>query len=392
MSITTAATVSSSKAGEEGADDSDLDEFLVESPTATGSSRRHRVTSSARVGSIHSGYSDSGVETISSPGSTATHSLARSSITMTSKASRHRPVIRDMYSEYSLPSPRMRSSREGRAPGSHVISSASIDLQQQQQSRVPVTPTRGRTATLDASISTDDFYFPLEASVLLPAQSTPLYISRATLPHPESQTTTTTRRPYESSSLDRTTQTSPPKAKKAKTRRFFSFPKAAKKTDGGDEDDDDRSAERVTREQKQPHSSAHSHTARTDQLYAEASTPVLSTPSPAGVILVKPAASSGGTASVAVLEEKNTAAASLRIPAMEEAERRGRHRDSSADSEDSMEASWYQPHRISPQVKLVSKKTRRKGHEQEEEEIGKSLCLEFHAFLLLLCNPRGVVL
>ncbi|VDD77551.1 unnamed protein product [Mesocestoides corti] len=329
-----APTASGGKVGETEEGDSDLDEFLMESPTATGSSRRHHITSSLRFGSTHSGYSDSGIfETISSQGSTATHSLARSS---TTASRRNRPVIRDMYSEYSLSSYRT-SAREVQArEGGSMTSTTTINRHREVVGTSVV-------STLDASINTDD----LLLSNLPPAQSTPLSTSR---------TTVTTMQPvggsYEGTrTIDCQTQTDD--IKKAKSKRkypawLFSF----KKHPGAHEPAPLSSSASFNQLNEPAHTPAAS-----DQLCAAHTQDSSATvPAAADVILVKPTAITATGAAAVVPEEKPTTTNTT----MEEIDRLEHSSDSSTDS---LEASWYQPHR--PKAKVQTKKTKRKKHDSD---------------------------
>ncbi|VDM18857.1 unnamed protein product [Hydatigera taeniaeformis] len=359
MSTITPTTTASSSKPEEEEGDSDLDKLLMESPTATGSGghRRHG-TSSLRFGSTHSGYSDSGIFETSSPGSTATHSLARSSTTTSKGKQNIRPMVRDMYSEYTASTPRsgdaMRVERD-----KTILSTVSI----------------GPRSTTDASISTDDFYYPLDASVLLPTQSaTPLVMSRATISTPSLPLTTVPFSP--STRLDQQTQTENKflKTKRKSTKRMLLF--------------------------HAPHHPVKSSVetvplralGASDQLHAEHTVDLgTSVPAPAGVILVKStAAATGGAAMEATpvsqtLRDKDHA--KLRRNEEEAAEEKEDMEvpseaaaiqgfSWSEESADSVEASWYHPHlHLSEKTKRFHKKMRRKQNGDEEyvkmEEVSK---------------------
>lgn len=361
MYTTAAGTmVSSSQPGDE--EDSDLDTLLMESPIVTGNNgRRHHVTSSLRFGTTRSGYSDSGIFETSSPGSTATHSLARSTTSSKKKPS-VRPVVRDMFSEYtaSTPLPERAVKR-----AKTVLSTASISLR----------------PAVDASISTDDFYFPLDASVLLPTErTTPLVMSRATISTP-------TRTPYPTTDVDTQridqqvqTESKPPKAKrKSVTKRILLF----------------RSSHHPAKASTQPVAS-HTTSAPSDQLRAERTTDLSTSGVPAltGVILVNPSAAATGLSTIApaaVMEVRSSAETALpeggidrnvrapqeeKVSVLEGTQRAAAISESLSDDEsaDSLEASWYQPHlRHSAKVKRFHKKVRRnlkdgdESHRTDEE-------------------------
>ncbi|CDS40048.1 protein AHNAK2 [Echinococcus multilocularis] len=346
MSTITPATTASSSKPEDEEGDSDLDKLLMESPTTTGSSvRRHHGTSSLRFGSTHSGYSDSGIFETSSPGSTATHSLARSSTTTSKKKQNIRPVVRDMYSEYTTSTPRWEDAMMVER-GKTVLSTISIKLR----------------PTMDASISTDDFYFPLDASVLLPAQSAaPLIMNRATISTPTLSLTTV---PFPSSSRsDQQTQTElrPLKTKRKSTKHILLFHPSHYSV--------------KTRVEPVP---SHAH-GTSDQLCAEQTVDLgTSVLAPAGVILVK---STTAATSTAAMEAKPVNQA-LRETAHGKGKRGEEEEDmevssavaaiqdstSAEESADSMEASWYQPHlHLSDQTKRFHRKIRRKYKDAEED-------------------------
>ena len=335
--ITSTSTGISQPRDEEG--DSDLDQLLMESPTATGSSgRRHPAISSLRFESTHSGYSDSGIFETSSPGSTATQSLARSSTTA-SKRQSTRPVVRDMYSEYTVSTPLPEEE-----PGNTVRTTASISLR----------------PTMDASITTDDFYFPLDASVLLPTQTAaPIVLSRATISTP-------LKVPFSlSTSLsDVQTQTDrkPPKVKRKSTKHIILFRPShhPPKTIG---------------EPALPRTHDTTDQSR-DEHTIDLSTSV---PAPSGVILVKSATAATGAAAAmeakpviqALNEEENNEtkvreAMEGNIDLKNETVAEQEYL-SGDESTGSMEASWYQPHhRLSGKAKRFHKKVRRKLKDSEE--------------------------
>ncbi|EUB59597.1 hypothetical protein EGR_05496 [Echinococcus granulosus] len=347
MSTITPATTASSSKPEDEEGDSDLDKLLMESPTTTGISvRRHHGTSSLRFGSTHSGYSDSGIFETSSPGSTATHSLARSSTTTSKKKQNIRPVVRDMYSEYTTSTPRSEDAMMVER-GKTVLSTISIKLR----------------PTMDASISTDDFYFPLDASVLLPAQSAaPLIMSRATISTPTLPLTTVPFPPSSRSDQQTQTELRPLKTKRKSTKHILLFHPSHYPV--------------KTRVEPVP---PHAHGA-SDQLCAEQTVDLgTSVPAPAGVILVK---STTAATSTAAMEAKPVNQA-LRETAHGKRKRGEEEEEdmevpsaavaiqdptSAEESADSMEASWYQPHlHLSDKTKRFHKKIRRKYKDAEED-------------------------
>uniref|UniRef100_A0A915EXX5 Uncharacterized protein n=1 Tax=Echinococcus canadensis TaxID=519352 RepID=A0A915EXX5_9CEST len=346
MSTITPATTASSSKPEDEEGDSDLDKLLMESPTTTGSSvRRHHGTSSLRFGSTHSGYSDSGIFETSSPGSTATHSLARSSTTTSKKKQNIRPVVRDMYSEYTTSTPRSEDAMMVER-GKTVLSTISIKLR----------------PTMDASISTDDFYFPLDASVLLPAQSAaPLIMSRATISTPTLPLTTVPFPPSSRSDQQTQTELRPLKTKRKSTKRILLFHPSHYPV--------------KTRVEPVP---PHAHGA-SDQLCAEQTVDLgTSVPAPAGVILVKSTTAATSTAAMEAKPVNQT----LRETAHGKRKRGEEEEDmevssaaaaiqdstSAEESADSMEASWYQPHlHLSDKAKRFHRKIRRKYKDAEED-------------------------
>nr|CDS26139.2 neuroblast differentiation associated protein [Hymenolepis microstoma] len=374
MSITTAGTTVSSSRPEVEEEDSDVDTLLIESPTSTGNDgHRQRITSSLRFGTNRSGYSDSGIFDTSSPGSTATHSLARSTTSSTKRPS-VRPLVRDMYSEYTTSTPLPeRAVKRART----VLSTASISLK----------------PALDASSSTDDFYYPLDASVLLPTQrTTPLVVHRANISTPPLLPYSTTDAYIQPTGNDQETQTvistieipesKPTKTKrKSVTKRFTLF----------------RSAKTSTHHQQQQPLAAHKAlSAPSDQLLSEHTTE-LSTcgaQAPTGIILVKTTAAvaapglpnfAAGAAATVMDEKPDTAgervlqtegdlqnSASVTLPGGFEASADSKSLESphsGDESADSLEASWYQPHlRHSAKAKRFHKKVRRKLKDESEPQ------------------------
>ncbi|KAM3185158.1 hypothetical protein ACTXT7_006938 [Hymenolepis weldensis] len=370
ISTITAGTTASGSRPEDEEEDSDVDKLLMESPTATGNNgHRQRVTSSLRFGTNRSGHSDSGIFDTSSPGSTATHSLARST-TSSKKRPSVRPVVRDMYSEYTTSTPLPeRAVKRART----VLSIASISLK----------------PAADASSSTDDFYYPLDASVLLPTQrATPLIVHRANISTPPLIPYPTTKIYIQPTGNDQETQTAttaetpgsrPPKAKrKSVTKRFTLF----------------HSAKTSTQQRQQPLVAHKTLNAPSNQLRSE-HTIELSTCGaqvPKGIILVKSTAAVAAPglpnfaaeAAATVMDEKPDAtgervlqtegelpkSARVTPPGGLEAisDRKSLESPHSGDeSADSLEASWYQPHlRHSVKAKRFHKRVRRKLKHDEE--------------------------
>ncbi|KAL5961059.1 hypothetical protein TSMEX_011211 [Taenia solium] len=341
--ITPATTASSSKPEDEEGD-SDLDKLLMESPTATGSGgRRRHGTSSLRFGSTHSGYSDSGIFETSSPGSTATHSLARSSTTTSKMKQNTRPVVRDMYSEYTAAIPLSEDAIMVER-GKTVLSTISVNLR----------------PTTDASISTDDFYFPLDASVLLPAQSAvPLIMSRATISTPTLPLTTVPFPP--SAQHDQQTQTEREllKTKRKGAKRILLFHAS-------------RHPVKISVGPVPPHALGAS-----DQLHAEHTVDLgTSVPAPTGVILVKSSTAATGAAAMEATPVNQT------LLEAHEKQKRKEEEDTEIPSEaaaiqdsssgegstESIEASWYQAHlHLSEKTKRFHKKMRRKHKDGQED-------------------------
>ncbi|VDL61457.1 unnamed protein product, partial [Hymenolepis diminuta] len=369
----TARTTASGSRPEDEEEDSDVDKLLMESPTATGNNgHRQRVTSSLRFGTNRSGYSDSGIFDTSSPGSTATHSLARST-TSSKKRPSVRPVVRDMYSEYTTSTPLPeRAVKRART----VLSTASISLK----------------PAADASSSTDDFYYPLDASVLLPTQrATPLIVHRANISTPSLIPYPTTEMYTQSAGNDQGTQTTtttetpeskPPKAKrKSVTKRFTLF----------------QSAKTSTQQRQQPLVAHKTLSAPNDQLRYEHTTELSTCGAqvPKGIILVKstaavaaPSLSNFAAKAAATLMDEKPDATGERVLQTESelpksarvtppegleasSDRKSLESPHSGDeSADSLEASWYQPHlRHSVKAKRFHKRVRRKlKHDEEPDE------------------------